>query len=1224
MSPRLARMLAFATLGLGFLLAEAPQPLQAPAGERGLPLLRNFPAREYGAFFQNWCVAQDPRGLIYVGNNFGVLEYDGVRWRLIRTERKTTPRTLAVDPQGRVYVGAVGEFGYLAPNPQGSLHFVSLQDRAPVEDRAFSDIWSIAFADDGVYFQAFQRLFRLQGEKVRVWKPQGDFQFAAAPQGRLLIRDTAVGLLEMVDDSLRPLPDGGKFREDRVRSLLPWADPATQKPAILVATQTQGLYLHDGNTARPFHTTIDPTLREGQVFQVLPLKDHSLAIATRHHGLVHLSPEGRNLLRLGRAESLPTESIFALGMDAQSGAWLALQKGISRVELTAPTTTFDERRGLPGSVSMVRRLHGTLHVGTDQGLFRLESRGPNQGRFVHVQRHTGAAWDTVPWEDHHLIGGYDGLFTLKGPEARPIWKFPSTIYCLLRSRSDPQRIFVGLQTGLASLRREGSKWIDEGLVPNLTGQVRSLVEQEDGSLWVGTGASGVFHLSFTQAQARAVKQLQAYGVGEGLPSLNHTYVHWLGGALKVSTHAGVYRLRSNKTGFEADPAFIGLFPDGPRWVYGLREDTQGRIWLHSSNEQRGVNESGCAIPTGRGNYRWEGRPGIRFAGSWMESLLPEADGIVWLGGAEGLVRLDTTLPVAFDRPFTTLLRRVGITGSEVLFDGAWPTPRPDVLLPYRENSLRFEFAAPTYGLESATTFQTWLEGNDEGWSSWSPEPFKDYTNLSEGAYRFRVRARNAYGVVGAEDTFEFRIFPPWYRAWWAYLLYVISAGTALSGLLRWRLATLHARNAELEARVNARTVDLAARNGELVALDGTVQAINREVAVQPLLEAILLQSLRQFPQAEKGAILIQSEEDGQFRVQAAMGYEGPAYEGIAFSAEEILARYTVGTQSLGGGVFLVRDLHDAEGAHHLGGLPLPESLLAMSLVFEDQVAGFLVLESFTDAEAFQTADVDRLKRFREHAVSALGKARMFDRLELAGQQLRELNQQKNQFLGIVAHDLRNPLSGIVLAAQLLEDEQDLAEVTRVARMIHQEGNEMSALIGRFLDIAAIESGAIKANLERLSPLDIAHHVAKRHAPKASAKQMTMEFEGTESAPLVWGDVKFLKEVLDNLLSNAIKFSPPGAHIRLNISPDTGGARIAVMDQGPGLSAEDRKHLFGRFARLSAQPTGGEKSTGLGLSIVKHMVEAMGGRLGVDSEPGQGATFWVWLTATAPPEESAEA
>jgi len=1218
MCPWLARMLAFATLGLGCIWAEASKPVpHPPSAERGLPFLRNFPAREYGAFFQNWCVTQDPRGLIYVGNNFGVLEYDGVRWRLIRTEGKTTPRALAVDAQGRIYVGAMGEFGYLAPNAQGSLHFVSLLDQLPAEDRAFSDIWSISFADDGIYFQAFQRLFRIQGNQVRVWKPQGNFQFAAAPRGRLWVRDTAVGLLEMVDNTLRPLPGGEKFKEERVRSLLPWTDPTTGKPGILIATQTQGFFSHDGETLRPHRTAMDATLREAQIFQVLPLKDQSLVVATRYQGLLHLSLDGHSLLRLGRTESLPTESVFALGSDAQSGAWLALQKGISRVELAAPATTFDERRGLPGSVTVVRRLQGNLHVGTDQGFFRLETQGPLQGRFLPVPGHTGPAWDMVAWEDHHLVGGSEGLFTLKGRQARPLWKFPSTLYCLLRSRRDPQRIFVGLQIGLTSLRREGSAWVDEGLVPGLTGQVRSLVEAEDGSLWVGTATSGVFHLDLAEGPGRTVKSLQAFGVQQGLPSLNHTYVHWLGGALKVSSHAGVYRLKPDKGGFEADPAFADLFPEGPRWVYGLREDAQGRIWLHSSNEQRGLNESGCAIPSGKGDYRWEGRPCLRFAGSWMESLLPEADGIVWLGGAEGLVRLDTNQSTAFDRPFATLLRRVGITGSDLLFDGAWPTPRPDVLLPYRDNSLRFEFAAPSYGLENATTYQTWLEGNDEAWSPWSAEPFKDYTNLAEGAYRFRVRARNAYGVVGTEDSFSFRVFPPWYRAWWAYLLYALVTGTTLSGLLRWRLSTLQARNAELEAKVAARTADLAARNAELLALDGTVQAINREVAVQPLLEAILLQSLRQFPQAEKGAILIQSEEDGLFRVHAAMGYEGPAYEGIAFTADEILARYTIGTQALGGGVFLVRDLHDAEGAHHLGGLPLPESLLAMSLVFEEQVAGFLVLESFTDAEAFQTADVDRLKRFREHAVSALGKARMFDRLELAGAQLRELNQQKNQFLGIVAHDLRNPLSSIVLAAQLLEDEQDLTEVTRVARMIHQEGNEMSALIGRFLDIAAIESGAIKANLELLSPLDIAHHVAKRHAPKATAKQMTLEFEGAESSPLVWADIKFLKEVLDNLLSNAIKFSPLGARIGLRVSPEAGGARIAVADQGPGLTAEDRKRLFGRFARLSARPTAGEKSTGLGLSIVKHMVEAMGGRLGVESEPGQGATFWVWLPTTTP-------
>jgi signal transduction histidine kinase len=389
------------------------------------------------------------------------------------------------------------------------------------------------------------------------------------------------------------------------------------------------------------------------------------------------------------------------------------------------------------------------------------------------------------------------------------------------------------------------------------------------------------------------------------------------------------------------------------------------------------------------------------------------------------------------------------------------------------------------------------------------------------------------------------------------------------------------------------------------------------VALQPLLEAILHQSLRQFPQAEKGGVLVQSEEDQRFRVQASVGYPDGLFEGIAFLESEIVARYTEGTERLDLGVFRVKDLPHAVGFQPLGDLPLPKSLLAMSLVFEGKIAGFLVLESFTSLEAFQETDVEKLQRFRNHAVTALVKAKIFDRLDAATTHLWELNEQKNQFFGIVAHDLRSPLNSIVLAAQLLDGEEDVEEAWRIARQIKKEGMDMSALIGCFLDIAAIESGAIKAEPGHLDLTASVHHILKRHSGRASEKGIAVDITAPEEPVAAWGDGKFLKEVLDNLLSNALKFSPSGTRVTLRVEALDGWARVSVEDQGPGLTAEDQKKLFGRFARLSARPTGGEKSTGLGLSIAKHMVDAMGGRLWVESKPGLGAAFRVELPSHAP-------
>jgi hypothetical protein len=109
--------------------------------ETGLPFLRNYSPREYRAQSQNWAATQDQRGVMYIGNNDGVLVYDGVRWHTVRVANDSAVRSLAVDGNGVVYVGARGEFGYLAPDESGAPHYVSLLDRVPAADRSFKDIW---------------------------------------------------------------------------------------------------------------------------------------------------------------------------------------------------------------------------------------------------------------------------------------------------------------------------------------------------------------------------------------------------------------------------------------------------------------------------------------------------------------------------------------------------------------------------------------------------------------------------------------------------------------------------------------------------------------------------------------------------------------------------------------------------------------------------------------------------------------------------------------------------------------------------------------------------------------------------------------------------------------------------------------------------------------------------------------------------------------------------
>ena len=238
-------------------------------------------------------------------------------------------------------------------------------------------------------------------------------------------------------------------------------------------------------------------------------------------------------------------------------------------------------------------------------------------------------------------------------------------------------------------------------------------------------------------------------------------------------------------------------------------------------------------------------------------------------------------------------------------------------------------------------------------------------------------------------------------------------------------------------------------------------------------------------------------------------------------------------------------------------------------------------------------------------------------LETAMATLKRLDEEKNYLMGVVAHDLRNPLTGIVLAAQLILEEDGLDLIHQQATRILQAGSDMVGLVSRLLDMAAIESGTLKPTPGSFDLGAVTREVIEHNRRWAATKRLDLVERLPETPLEVIADVKFLKEIMDNLIANAVKFSPPGKTVTVCCGSESGLIHFSVEDQGPGFTEEDRKHLYARFVRLSAAPTAGERSTGLGLSIVKQMIDAMSGAVRVDSEPARGSIFHVELPCGLP-------
>ncbi|TAE28770.1 MAG: hybrid sensor histidine kinase/response regulator [Candidatus Kapaibacterium sp.] len=237
-------------------------------------------------------------------------------------------------------------------------------------------------------------------------------------------------------------------------------------------------------------------------------------------------------------------------------------------------------------------------------------------------------------------------------------------------------------------------------------------------------------------------------------------------------------------------------------------------------------------------------------------------------------------------------------------------------------------------------------------------------------------------------------------------------------------------------------------------------------------------------------------------------------------------------------------------------------------------------------------------------------------LEVMSTGLSRLNHEKNDFMDIAAHDLKNPLTTIKGLADFLRQNNDIPpeSVKAILENIIKSSERMFAIVRNLLDVNAIESGNFHFTPSQVDMEEIVRDLMQQYEYQASQKKIRFAFTLEGGSALVSANTDSMTQILDNVLSNALKYSPHDAEVRITLTKQNGTVRCAIQDEGQGLSDADKEKLFGKFAQLSAQPTGGEQSTGLGLFIVKKLVEAMNGKVWCESVHGKGATFFLEFPA----------
>jgi class 3 adenylate cyclase len=775
--------------------------------ETGAYVFRHYSAKQYAANPQNWGVAQDLRGVIYFANTDGLLEFDGSSWRMLRLPGGSIVRAVSAAHDGTVFVGGVGEFGVLKPD-SGSMKYVSLVDRVPQPDRGFADVWRILPTPQGVYFSAYSRLFRMNNDgTIKVWRPAKKFGRAFYVLGTLYVQTAATGLMRMgSDDRLSAVAGGERFASDVVNAAVPFHEDA-------LITTASHLYRLTSQGVEPFVTAGDSYLASSQAYSMQIIPGGEIAVGTRKGGLVLLSPDGAVDRVLSTATGLADDWVSEIHVDPQGGVWLAQNNGITR--FNPGLSIFGKSEGIEGDVETMARHGGVLYAGTTAGLFRLKPQAGAWPQFDRIEGLSSSVLALMPYAKDLLAATDLGVFLASGNRSRRIFESTRPVFDLSASLRDANTVYVARRTAVTVLARHGSVWAKVGEFEAPGEEFRSVLEDADGRVWAATKGS-IRRFDFREQPVRS----ERFGMEQGVPP-GWINVRRLQGRVVFATSRGLKRYDEARKTFVPDPSLGSQFSDSSRDVFDFFEDAAGNVWVtgEGGNGYHGI------LLHQKAGYKWLPMPLLQSGIAEIYGMSTDPDGTAWAAGADFvLYRWERAIGGDPDRDFRVLTRRAQVIGKSESWYGGSGTFHA-AKLPWQENALRFEFAAPFYEEPAAVEYQTLLEGSDNDWSAWSHETTRDYTHLPEGSYRFHVRARTPHGISSEDASVSFGVLPPWYRTWWAYSIYTVFGGFAVWGIVRLRTRQLEEDKRKLEGIVEERTVEVRRQRDEIQVQESRSQSL---------------------------------------------------------------------------------------------------------------------------------------------------------------------------------------------------------------------------------------------------------------------------------------------------------------------------------------------------------------------------------------------------------------
>lgn len=734
------------------------------------PHVINFTREQYNAYSKNWSVSHSDQGMIYVGNDVGLLQFDGINWKLYALPNGRKVRSVFVGNDQKIYTGSYEEFGYWEKDKVGQLHYTSLSDSLVGFELHNEEIWKITQDDEGkVYFQSFSVVFTLDKGKIHHNRLENSILFLLEARDKTIAQVTRHNLVEFKDDQFTEIPHSGFMNQSFTRVFLPY-----QKEDFLLGSIEKGLTIWSDGKFKEWHCPAQDSLKGKEINRGI-FDGENYYIGTIQDGIYVINESGEVLIHLNTQNYLESNTVLGMDLDHQGRLWVAMNKGISCIDFNYPLHFVTERKQNIGVVNTSAFYDGNLYLGTNQGVYRCTNVGNDISKlklndFALLPGSGGHVWSLQVVDGQLLCGHNTGSFRIEKDKMIRISRIGGGYNFKKFVVKGQELLIQSTYTSLILFRKdEKGLWSFFRRLRGFQEPSRFIAVDPFGNIWVNHFHKKEIYKMRLGENFRAPLEVQKYGKNKGLPADLGFHVFEFYKRIVFTSTEGIFTYDDFKdtiVPYNRLNDVLGEFSRADRILKGNGDGywfvTSQKIACFKKKNDTFVKKMECLL----NDYN-------RRLVEGSENIIPvrKEETLICLENGYAVLKGDSIIRNNSDSSiFFSMVKSGSQTTEEKLMclDEREGEPK----IPYLGNFIAFHYSS-LVSPGKPILFQTYLQGLDKEWSVLSSQTSKEYFRLPWGKYVLKVKGQDEFGHHLAEISYPFEILPPWYATKLAIVLFLL-------------------------------------------------------------------------------------------------------------------------------------------------------------------------------------------------------------------------------------------------------------------------------------------------------------------------------------------------------------------------------------------------------------------------------------------------------------------